>query len=93
MGSEMCIRDRWWGEAGMPTRPDSGYGLLRGFLVPFRFEVEAGVWVASPDEGPLKLASFFIRAENGRRRPGLPDRSAWLSEASSLRRAVLHFRL
>ena len=77
------------GEEGTPTRPDWGYGLLRGFFG--RFEVEAGEWPASPDEGPLKFASFFIRAEKGRRRPALADRSGALLEDLSWRRGVLHF--
>lgn len=58
----------------MPIRPDCGYGLL--FLEDFDFGVvlalvrfELVFWPASPEDAVLKWASFFIKLENGRRRP------------------------
>ena len=65
-------------------RPDWGYGLFGCFFDPLRFE--PGERPPSPVDAALKFASFFINAENGRRRVDLAARSgvslvvlAWVS--------------
>lgn len=54
----------------MAMRPDCGYGLFRGFLVPWRFELECRP--PSLEDVAFKFANFFIKAEKGRRRPSRP---------------------
>jgi len=63
----------------MTTRPpDCGYGLCCGFFAPFRFE--PGERPPSPDDVvAFKFASFFIKAENGLRRPVRAAESGMLS--------------
>lgn len=61
-----------------PGPVDWRYGLLFCALC-FLVAVLVACRPPSPDEAPLRFASFFIRAEKGRRRPGRLPRSAMVS--------------
>jgi hypothetical protein len=73
------IIEGWLCCAGGAFRPDWRYGLFCMFFAAFRF----AACRPPSEEAALRLASFFIKAEKGRRRPVRAERSAMVSAASN----------